>query len=69
MTQKVVNKKEKKVYTKSVKETPFKHKWLAVSLKAHSDKVTGIDFSSNGKYFLSSGLGNFQSQKYSDKIN
>ncbi|CAF0719924.1 unnamed protein product [Brachionus calyciflorus] len=51
--------KEKKINLKTVpkvKESTFKHNWLASSLKAHSDNVTGIDFSSNGKYFVSCGL-------------
>ncbi|RNA06630.1 transducin beta 2 [Brachionus plicatilis] len=50
--------KEKKINLKSVpknKETTFKHDWLSTCLKAHSDKITGIDFSSNGKYLLSCG--------------
>lgn len=37
------------------KDSAFKHQWLAVTLKAHSDNVNGIDFSSNGKYLLSCG--------------
>lgn len=50
--------KETKKQAKPVKtkEPQFKHTWLSGTLKAHSDKLTGIDFSSNGKYLLSSGL-------------
>lgn len=46
------------------KEVQFKHKWLAATLKAHSDRITGIDFSSNGKYLLSCGLGKFTSKLF-----
>ena len=53
--------KEKKTNVKSqvakAKEPVFKHKLLATCLKAHSDRVNGIDFSSNGKYLLSCGNG------------
>lgn len=48
------NKKQAKPV--KVKEPQFKHTWLSGTLKAHSDYLTGIDFSSNGKYLLSSGL-------------
>lgn len=57
-TTKQTKSKEKKQNFKPVKtkETALKHPWLCASLKAHSDIVTGIDFSSNGKYLISSGL-------------
>lgn len=50
--------KDKKPNQKPVKskEADLKHPWLSAILKAHSDLVTGIDFSSNGKYLISSGL-------------
>jgi WD40 repeat protein len=43
-----------KPITKS-KDVTFKHRLLSSCLKAHSDKVNSIDFSSNGKYMLSCG--------------
>ena len=49
--------KKQNIKPNKVKDIPFTHKWLAASLKAHSDKITGIDFSSNGKYLISCGLG------------
>ena len=55
-----VKEKEKKQNVKVSavsKDSVFKHKWLASTLKAHSDRVTGIDFSPNGKYLLSTGNG------------
>jgi WD40 repeat protein len=48
----------KQQFANKSKETyVFKHKLLSSTLKAHSDVVTGIDFSSNGKYLISCGRG------------
>lgn len=38
---------------KEASKTKFSHQWLAASLKAHTGDISGMSFSSNGKYLVS----------------
>ncbi|KAK3084303.1 hypothetical protein FSP39_011349, partial [Pinctada imbricata] len=50
----------KKSRTRQVKRTQsvqFSHPWLACTLRGHSGQVLGLDFSSNGKYLITTADG------------
>ena len=50
-------KKSKQRQVKRSHSVQFTHPWMACMLKGHSGLVTGMDFSSNGKYLMTASDG------------
>lgn len=44
---------------KKASQATFSHSWLAGTLKGHSARVLGFDFSANGKYLISAAEGEY----------